>query len=157
MYVHRKEQDMRINGGSGYRIFGDDIFDVATDHLIILKNGRAIEKTTVDLFLSVCADRGECCHFFLDVSQLAACSVLCGCCTLFLRCLYAPEHIDIGYVLTFFNLSWSELHVRMQHIVYRFPILTLFTMMHYNYSDLSREHVPQVHCVKLVRAPNNFE
>lgn len=37
---------------------------------------------------------------------------------LHLRCLHAPVHIiDIGYVLTFFNLSWSELHLRIQHTV----------------------------------------
>lgn len=83
MHVHRTVQDMRTNEGSGYRIFGDDIFgdygtfEVATDHLIFLKTGRAIKKQPFICFSAFARAEVNAIilYFFLDVSQLATCSV----------------------------------------------------------------------------------
>lgn len=47
--------------------------------------------------------RGECSHLYFDVSQLQC--ALRSSHSFSAILLYAPVHIDIGYVLTFFNLS----------------------------------------------------
>lgn len=93
-----------------------------------------------------------------------SCSVLRAHRTVFLWCLYAPgAYIDIGNVLTFFNLSWSELHLWIQHTVIKIGLpfslssascIFLYVRIIIIIIRIWVECLPQVHCVK--RASNNF-